>query len=123
MKREKSPSSEACATDLTVILGSWAFLSSSVSSMVLNCPRAPRSDSDFASAFSAFSDLLRQRCAERAGAEPHTLQSLSKLGLQASVGVELLAAYLESRFPPGRLEVWMMFQGASASADPVRQSV
>ena len=41
-----------------------------------------------------------------------------KLLCQASVGVELLAAYLESRFPPGRLEVWMMFQGASASADP-----
>eukprot|EP00439_Symbiodinium_sp_Y106_P065657 s162_g10.t1 len=37
----------ACATDLTVNLGSWAFL---------------------------------QRCAERAGAEPHTLQSLSMLG-------------------------------------------
>jgi len=43
----------ACATDLTVNLGSWAFLSSSVSSMVLNCPTS---------------------------AEPHTLQSLSMLG-------------------------------------------
>ncbi|CAE7945083.1 unnamed protein product [Symbiodinium necroappetens] len=43
----------ACATDLTVNLGSWSFLSSSISSMVLNCPTS---------------------------AEPHTLQSLSMLG-------------------------------------------
>ena len=54
MKREKSPSSEACATDLTVNLGSWAFLSSSVSSMVLNCPTSPALGLGFCLGFLSF---------------------------------------------------------------------